>query len=209
MTDSNYTHIATVVDRSGSMSGMKNDMIGGLNSYFEEQAKLDGKCLVDYTQFDTEYEVVFTDTPAADAKAVLQPRGGTALLDAIGKTIVTLGEKFDKMDEADKPGNVTIVVVTDGYENSSQDWDADEVKALVEAQTEKYNWQFVFLGANMDAVAVAGNYGFAAGNTITYDKANVGNTYSSLNTHTTVTRSAGAAAAAFTDEDRENAVSKS
>lgn len=204
MTDSNKTHLLTIVDRSGSMSYVAADMRGGLDTFFKEQAELDGECLVDYVQFDTEYEKVFEDTPVADAKAILQPRGGTALLDAIGKGVTDLGEKLAKLDESQRPGTVLVVVVTDGHENSSREWDAEAVKELIKRQENEWNWKFTFLGANIDAVAVGAQFGFSVESSLTYSTANIGQTMSSLNTYAGATRSG--VKGAYTDEDRRNAL---
>lgn len=204
MTNPDYTHIATVVDRSGSMSAVKSDMIGGLNEFFKSQKELPGKCLVDYAQFDTEYELVFEDRPVAKAKAVLVPRGGTALLDAVGKTVVSLGEKLAGMDEQDRPGKVLVVIVTDGYENSSRDWTYESVKEVVEKQTNEFSWEFVFLGANIDAVKVGGMFGVAAGSSLTFDTTKTGLTMDVLAGYTTAYRNAGKAE--FSDEDRDKAL---
>lgn len=203
MTDNTYTHLLVVVDRSGSMVPVANDMIGGMDAFFAEQAKVEGKCLVDYAQFDTEYELVHQDVPVADVKAVLEPRGATALLDAIGKSVTTLGRRFAKMDESKRPGKVIVVVVTDGMENSSREWTAESVKGLVKQQEDQYAWDFVFLGANMDAVDVGTQYGFGAGKSLTYDTNNTYAMSASLSNYTTRSRVGDAAVNAFTDSERE------
>ena len=206
LTNPNYTHLLAVVDRSGSM-GVNNvhiEMTNALNEFFADQAKGDGKVLVDYVQFDDTYEVVFSDTPIADAKAVIEPRSMTALLDAIGKSVTDLGTKFAAMSEDERPGQVLVVVVTDGHENSSREFTSEQIKELVKNQTDKWNWNFTFLGANMDAVDVAGGYGFAAGSTMTYNTANVGQTVSALSAYTSRVRSRGSSE--FTPEERAAAL---
>lgn len=182
------------------MSGYENDMVGGLDTLFAEQAKLDGVCLVDYVQFDTEYEVVFEDTLAADAKAVLVPRGGTALLDAVGKSVTQLGEKFAKLDEDDRPGTVVVVVVTDGYENSSTEWTAAQVKELIEKHTNDWNWTFTFLGANLDAVAEGSKFGFTKDTSLTYTQGNESLAFATASNLVTNTRTVGSYS--YTDEER-------
>lgn len=204
MTNPDYTHIAAVVDRSGSMSVVKDDMIGGLNAFFEDQAQLTGKCLVDYIQFDTKFERVFADVRVGAARAVLEPRGGTALLDAVARTIVELGEKLDAMPEADRPGKVLVIIVTDGFENSSREWTYASVKELVDKQTNEFSWDFVFLGANIDAVQVGGMFGVHADKAMTFDVTKTGQTMSALSSYTTSYRSSGAAK--FTDKDRSEAL---
>lgn len=201
MTNAQYTHIKTVVDRSGSMRGLKNDMIGGMNEFFKSQNELPGKCLVDYSQFDNIYELVFEDVDVADAKAVLEPRGGTALLDAIGYATVELGEKLDKLDEDEKPGKVIVVVVTDGFENSSKEWSPEKVKELIQTQENDFSWEFVFLGANMDAEAIGTSYGFNPDRALTYNTSNIGATSASLSGYATATRSG--LSSGFTQADRD------
>lgn len=204
MTNPDYTHIAVVVDRSGSMSSIADDMVGGLNEFFVEQAALPGTCLVDYAQFDDRYELVFQDKPVALAKAELSPRGMTALLDAVGKTVTTLGTKLAGMKEDERPGKVIVVVVTDGYENSSREWNAKSIKELVKKQEDEWQWDFVFLGANMDAVAVGQSFGFDPNKSLTYDTANVGAMASSLNSYTTRSRLDPTMGNAFSDKERED-----
>lgn len=199
-----YTHISVIVDRSGSMRGLEKDMIGGLKSFFKDQAKIEGICKVDYAQFDTEYEEVFTDTLVASAKPVLEPRGFTALHDALGKNITNLKAKFKAMPKEERPDNVIVIVVTDGGENSSREFNAAQVKALVEKRRKKDDWQFVFLGANQDAVTNGTSLGFARGSSMTFDTHNTTTTLSAASAYTTNYRMAGAAS--FTDEDRVSAM---
>lgn len=187
-------------------NGVDKEMTNALNLYFKEQAKLDGKCLVDYVQFDTEYETVFENTPVYAAEAVIDPRGGTALVDAIGRGTVELGRKLRALPEAKRPGKVQVIIVTDGGENSSREFTADKVRKMVTEQQDKWSWDYVFLGANIDAVATGGLYGFKHGKSMTFDTANTQGTIASLNAYTTAYRGTAGAAAAFTDADRENAV---
>lgn len=203
MTDSKYTHILAIVDRSGSMAMIQNDMRLGLDEFFKTQAGIEGKCLVDYAMFDQHYEKVFEDVPVADAKAVLQPRGSTALLDAVGKAVTELGEKLAGRDEADRPGLVQVIVVTDGMENASREWNAEAVKSLISQQETKYGWDFIFLGANMDAVAVGQSFGFSGDKSLTYDVHNTGAMTAAVSNYTTRSRLAGASANAFSSDERE------
>ncbi len=191
-----------------SYGSVDKEMTYALNKFFEDQAKEDGVCLVDYVQFDTEYEKVFEDTPVADAKAVIHPRGGTALVDAIGRGTVELGTKLASEPNHKRPGTVMVVVVTDGGENSSREYDSEQVKALVTKQTDEYNWDYVFLGANMDAVATGAMYGFKGSKSMTYDTKNTGATIASLSHYTSTLRGGGVNAAGFTDEDRKAAAGK-
>lgn len=190
MIDSNYTHILAVVDRSGSMYGIQEDMRGALNEFFKSQDQADlGKCLVDYVQFDDSYDLVFEDKDVSEAEATLEPRGMTALLDAIGKSVTDLGKKLSRLDEDKRPGTVVVVVITDGMENSSRDWTRTTVSQLIKRQEEKYNWEFTFLGANMDAVSVGAAMGFKPGKSITYNTDKTGATSQVLAASVTRTRS--------------------
>lgn len=211
MTDSNYTHILAIVDRSGSMAwGMAHvEMANALNEFFKEQANVEGKCLVDYVQFDNVYEKVFSDTPVVEAKAVIKPRGGTALVDAIGQGTKELGDKLAEMKEVHRPGKVLVVVVTDGAENSSHKFTANAVKKLITKQQDEYDWDYVFLGANIDAVSTGALYGFKADKSMTFDiynHENVGATSVSLSNYATTYRGGGNAK--FNDADRKKAVGK-
>lgn len=212
MTDSNYTHILAIVDRSGSMGygGADKEMTNALNIFFKEQAKIEGKCLVDYVQFDTEYEKVYDDRHIVEAEAVIEPRGGTALVDAIGRGTKDLGRKLAKLREVDRPGTVIVVVVTDGGENSSREFSAEQVKAMVEEQQGKWNWDYVFLGANIDAVATGGLYGFAAGKSMNFNIHNADAVYATsaaLNSYTVGARGPqGPKGVEFTEEDRKKAM---
>ena len=209
MTNPNKTHLLTVVDRSGSMQSCKTDMIGALNQYFEDQAAVDGECVVTYYQFDTVVEKVFEDKPVSEAKAQLQPRNMTALLDAIGRAVTELGDKLAGLDEDERPGLVQVVVVSDGYENASREWTIDRVRDLIRQQEDEWNWKFVFLGANMDAVATGSVYGFSAGSSLTYSTSDTYAATASLSGYTTRSRLATASAGSaedveFTDEERES-----
>ena len=162
MTNPNYTHISVVVDRSGSMSSVRTDAEGGLRSFLDEQFAEPGKLTVSVAQFDTAYEEVArmaTSDPLGSWS--LQPRGMTALLDAMGRAITSTGEDLAKMDEDERPGKVFFVVVTDGMENSSREWKREKVFDAVKRQTDQYGWNFVYTAANQDAIAVGNDLGFA------------------------------------------------
>ena len=208
MTNSEYTHISVLVDRSGSMRPVAKDMIGGLQAFFDAQAEVDGKCLVDYAQFDDSYDKVFEDTLVASATPTLEPRGMTALLDSLAKNINELGTKLAAKPEADRPSKVIVVVVTDGFENASREQTREGISELVKRQTDEYSWEFVFLGANMDAVAEASSLGFAKGSSLTYDTQNIGATSVGLSNYVTRSRS-GVSANSFTEDERKEAVDTS
>ncbi len=160
----NLTDITLVVDRSGSMQEIQSDAEGGVNAFIQEQSKHEGEALLTLVQFDTEYEFVHRGLPISQVPHYhLLPRGGTALLDAVGRAISETGQRLAKMNEADRPGLVVVVVMTDGEENSSREFSKEKVKEMTEHQQQVYNWQFIFLGANQDAFAEAGKMGFDRG----------------------------------------------
>ena len=157
------TDITLVVDRSGSMSTVREDAEGGVNTFIESQAKEAGEALLTLVQFDTDYEFVHKGVPLKDLpKYQLHPRGMTALLDAVGRAINETGERLAAMNEPDRPGLVIFVVMTDGLENSSREFTKTQLKAMIEQQQRDYNWHFTFLGANQDAFSEAGGIGIGA-----------------------------------------------
>lgn len=168
-----YTHIQIVLDRSGSMESVRNDVIGGLNAFIEEQAKVPGEATVGLTQFDNMFETVYSMVPIAQVEPRSHqnyvPRSMTALYDAIGKTIHELGTRLAMMSEDQRPSKVIFIIQTDGFENASQEYNAESVKRLIEQQKTKYSWDFVFLGANQDAILTAGTLGIGAQNAATFN----------------------------------------
>jgi hypothetical protein len=210
VTDPQRTLIAVLLDRSGSMESIKSDTEGGFNAFIAEQRAQPGKAWVTLAQFDTEYEVVYADRPIADVPPLqLQPRGGTALYDGIGRLITDIGAELTTLPEAERPGHVIVVVMTDGYENSSREWTGHAVSAAIKRQEGEYSWNFVFLGANMDAVAIGQQMGFAADRSMTYDANADGVAAAVASTSAYVSRRRAAAPAAmvagFSDEDRVGA----
>lgn len=150
----NLTEIIIVSDRSGSMQSCRTDAEGGINQFINDQKALPGEARLTFVQFDDHYEIVHDAIQIKDVPHyTLAPRGSTALLDAMGKAITTVGERLSKLPEADRPGLVVCVISTDGEENSSREYKAAQIAAMVKEQTEKYSWQFQFLGANIDAIA--------------------------------------------------------
>jgi uncharacterized protein with von Willebrand factor type A (vWA) domain len=205
MTNPDYTAIAILMDRSGSMSLIRNDAQGAVNAYIEDQRNQPGKCTVRLSQFDTEYENVYPSTNIEDVPDyVLSPRGGTALTDSIAKTVLEFGDELADLDENDRPGTVVVVIVTDGEENSSREYTADAVKAVIKEQQEKYNWQFVFLAAGQDAIKTGAGYGIGAGSSLTFTAGNINSAVMAASNYTTTTRSG--LVYQFTDDDRETAV---
>jgi uncharacterized protein YegL len=168
MTDPNYTAMLLVIDRSGSMMSIRDDMVGGLNAMLKEQMAEPGMLTVDIVTFDNEIEFQCTLADPKNVVISLEPRGGTALFDAVGVAVNTFGQVLAALPEHARPETVQVIVVTDGEENSSREYNALAVRALVTHQKEKFNWDFVFLGANQDAVLAGATMGFDAGSSMTY-----------------------------------------
>lgn len=208
------SEIILVLDRSGSMASIKTDMEGGLKSFIEKQRLDPGECLVSLFQFDTVYEPVFQTIPVKDVKdIVLVPRGGTALHDAVGNTINTVGNRLKNTLEADRPGLVVFVVITDGEENSSREFDGAKIKEMVKHQTDKYQWQFIFLGANQDAVLSGSSIGMKAGSSLSYaaNSKGVAASLSTVSSYVTMSKMAvfdgnGVKDIAFDENDRTAAM---
>ncbi len=208
--DAQRTLIAVLLDRSGSMESIKPDTEGGFNAFIAEQRKEPGDARVTLAQFDTEYEVVYANRPIADVPPLqLQPRSMTALYDALGRLITDVGAELAARPEAERPGHVIVVVMTDGMENSSAEWTHEAVSAAIKRQESEYSWYFVFLGANMDAVAVGAQLGFAPDRTMTYDASELGVASAMAATTNYVSRQRRAApmaaAPGFSDADRVGA----
>ena len=163
--NSNLTELVFILDRSGSMGGLESDTIGGFNSMLEKQQAQPGECRITTILFDNDYEVLHD---RIDIKAVSPitereyfVRGTTALLDAVGKTINKIGNVQKNTAEEFRAEKVLFVITTDGMENASREFGYDTIKAMIEHQKAKYNWEFIFLGANIDAVDVANRFGIA------------------------------------------------
>lgn len=175
---SDLTDITLVIDRSGSMQAIKDDAEGGINSFIQHQGELPGEALLTMIEFDTRYEFVTQGTPIQKASPYqLVPRGGTALLDAIGRAINETGQRISNLPESDRPGLVVFVVMTDGQENSSREFTRANIKQMIEHQQSKYNWQFTFLGADQDAFAEATKMGMAAGAGASFAKSKIRRAY--------------------------------
>lgn len=171
MTRSDLTHLYFLLDRSGSMQSIKSDIEGGFAAFVDEQRAGDGECVATLAQFDDVYEVVYTDRPVADVPPLdLRPRNMTALHDAMGRLVTDAGARLAALPEDQRPGTVVVAVMTDGLENASTEWHAPQVKALVEQQTRDYGWQFLYMGADQDAVEVGIGLGIAAASSVTYSR---------------------------------------
>lgn len=170
MTNKAYTDITIILDRSGSMASLQKETIGGLNSFLKKQsdAELSTHSFVKIkvVQFDDQYEPGNTYNATIHPifnEFTYQPRGMTALYDAIGKTVNAAGARFAAMNERDRPEKVLFVIITDGMENSSHEFTNAKIKEMIAHQQKKYLWDFVYMGANQDAWAVGATMGFANG----------------------------------------------
>jgi len=166
------TELVFVLDKSGSMSGLESDTIGGYNSMLQKQRLIEGECIVTTMLFDHGYELLHD---RIDLQAVslisdneYQVGGTTALLDAIGKTIHKIGNAQKHTADDYRAEKVMFVIITDGLENSSREYSAEKVRAQIERQKTRYGWEFIFLGANIDAVQTAGRFGIAPDRAIDY-----------------------------------------
>ena len=171
-TKNNITELVFILDRSGSMSGLENDTIGGFNSLIEKQKKQDGKCFVSTVLFDHETDVIYDRLELENIKPLTEneyfTRGCTALLDAIGGAIHHIGNIHKYARREDVPEHTMFVIMTDGYENASRRYSSDKVKAMIERQKNKYGWEFLFIGANIDAVETAERYGISEDRAVNY-----------------------------------------
>ena len=168
----NLTELVFILDRSGSMHGMESDTIGGFNSMIDKQKKLDGHAYVSTVLFDNESVVLHDRVALHNIQPMTEqdysPRGCTALLDAIGDAIHHIGNVHKYAREADIPEHTVFVIITDGKENASHRYTATRVKQMIEKEKTKYGWEFLFLGANIDAVETARHYGIERNRAVTY-----------------------------------------
>jgi hypothetical protein len=192
MTDANYTHFTILADRTGSMGDNSDGPASpskaevttkGIKALIADQAALAGRTsftLVDFDNWGTTRVVEFASADDRDIKNwEIMPRGGTPLLDAIGSEIVITGEALSKLPEDARPGRVYFVIGTDGEENSSKEYTKARVSALVKQQTEDYGWEFVFIGADIDAFDEAGSLGFSVNSTLGTSGGSMGVAYAS------------------------------
>ncbi|MGN0468885.1 MAG: hypothetical protein ACI4GY_09200 [Acutalibacteraceae bacterium] len=168
----NITELVFILDRSGSMAGLESDTIGGFNAMIEKQKKQDGKCYVSTVLFDNESEVIHDRVKLDEIKKMTDDdytvRGCTALIDAIGGAIHHIGNIHKYARKEDVPEHTMFVITTDGMENASHRYSSKEVKAMIEKQKKKYGWEFLFIGANIDAVTTAKNFGIDEERAVNY-----------------------------------------
>jgi len=204
------TELVFILDKSGSMSGLESDTIGGFNSMLIKQKKIEGECCITTVLFDNNYELLHD---RIDIKAVneitekeYQVGGSTALLDAIGRTINKINNVQKYTSEEYRAEKVMFVIITDGKENSSREYSAQKVKAMIERQKTQYGWEFIFLGADIDAVQNAGDFGISPDRAIQYISDSEGTqlNYDAIAKAAAEFREVGTFNEAFLDEIRED-----
>lgn len=167
-----YSDITVVLDRSGSMACLVDEVIGAFNTFVDEQQQIAGQASFSLVQFDDRYEVYLDAVDLAKVgrldRTTYVPRGMTALYDAVGRAIVATGTRLAALDEAERPDKVVFLIQTDGEENASHEYDAATLQAMIRHQQDKYAWEFVFLGANIDAGSVAEEIGIARDKALQY-----------------------------------------
>jgi len=211
----NYTHISVCLDRSGSMASMASEVTEGFNQFVEDQKKEKGKATLSLVKFDDVYESVYSFVNIKDAgKMNLDPGGSTALLDAMGTTLEETRSTVLKMKNDEQPSKVIFVFITDGEENASSKYTRKQIFEMIKdlktdgANDNSINWQFVFIGANQDAISEGSGYGIRAKSSITFDASGAGAkmAFSSLTKGVSSYRSNMSEAAEYTFEDKDYAI---
>lgn len=209
----NATLIALILDRSGSIGSCLGAMQTALDEFIGVQKKEPGECEFALFQFNDSYEQVYRGPIDGAPEHKIVPRGTTALHDAMGRTILSIGEELGKRPESERPNKVIVCTITDAYDNVSREFTKSDVRALVTRQREKYQWNFVFLGANQDAVLTGMEYNIPVGSTMTYaaSAGGIRGMSMSLNSYVSEARSSNSAEAmncnvTFKEEDRTAAM---
>lgn len=209
MTKENFTSINVIIDASGSMAHLTHDTIGNFNTFLKEQRDFPGEAVFTLCTFNTDYRlphdfVKIAGVPNLDSKTYV-PQGGTALLDAVGTTIDSVGRKLATMPEEERPSKVIFLIITDGHENSSKRFEAAQIKSMIEHQKDVYAWEFVFMGANIDAIAAGTNLGISMHNTLNYDATAAGTheLYKSISSNMNTYRSSNSSRADFFNQTQQ------
>lgn len=172
------TELLMILDMSGSMHSLRDDTIGGYNSLIEEQKKEEGSAVVTTVLFNDGYTIVHDRVDINDVKpmtgAEYVPQGTTAMLDAVGKAITSVGQKLAAMPEEQRPSKVMVTIITDGYENASREYTWDIIKSMIKEQREKYSWIFTFIGADIDTMSVSDSLGIDSRLSKSYTKSAAG-----------------------------------
>ena len=207
----NYTHISVILDRSGSMESIRDDVIGGFNAFLDEQQALEGSATLTLVQFDSQnpYEVLanfqLIGTVQPLSRELFVPRASTPLLDAMGRGINDLEATLAKMKEGERPAKVIFLIVTDGQENSSREFSRKQITEMIAKHEKEHAWQFVYISADLSAIGEARDLGMQADKVMAFDKNGAGtrNAMMSFSKQAAAYRSNPAAAPlAFDEEDR-------
>jgi hypothetical protein len=214
MTDPNKTSITVILDKSGSMEPVRTDTVGGYNTFIEAQKQLPGECDITLIQFNDKREFTYksVDVKTLEKGLLLEqykPDCGTALLDAVGVAINEKGTELAALPEEQRPGKVMFVIITDGQENASKDFSYSKIKEMIEHQKSTYNWDFTFLGANIDTFSVADSLGIAANKSLSFSTNKVDGAkkmFASMSNYTRSARASGQSVseASYSEEDRTN-----
>lgn len=187
----NLTEIICVLDRSGSMDDVKHDSVGSFNQFINDQKKLDGEARFSLVLFNTEHENLYNGEDIQNVKELdidtYKPSGMTALLDAVGFTVDKVGERLANTSDNKRPGKVVFVILTDGMENQSKEYTFDLVKKRIEHQKEKYNWEFLFLGAGEETIKQAAGMGIGMNKTMAFSNTSLGHKCANQSVSTAVT----------------------
>jgi hypothetical protein len=206
-----YTHLAVILDRTGSMESIRDDTIGGFNAFLNEQKQQPGKATLTLVQFDSQdpYEVIHQVKTIQEVpeltKETYVPRATTPLLDAIGRGINDLEKCIADMKEDARPSKVVFVVITDGQENASREFRRDQILKMINEKEKQHGWQFVFLSADLDAINDAMDHGFQAKAAMAFDQTGAGvkNAWASVSQNIANYRSSKAKDVSFSEEDRK------
>lgn len=209
MTNANLTHLAFVLDRSGSMGAASKatEAEHGIRALLADQAALPGDVRVTVAAFDDHYELRAMDADADGASAFLsiEPRGMTALYDAVGRTVTALGKHLASQDEAQRPGRVIFVIATDGMENASYEWNSRGLKDLITQQRDTYSWDFVFIGTSEDQMMLANDIGISVGSSIATADSGLGYAAAYAATSSAISRSrAYGQSVSYNDDERQS-----
>jgi len=209
--DARHTDITILLDRSGSMEAMREETVQGFNTFLNQQKQEPGTASLTLLQFDDQFEVHYKSVPLDEVMELTQqdfvPRGSTALLDAMGRTINGTRRRIRRLPQASRPDQVIVVILTDGLENASHHYSLQRVNRMVTAGR-KADWQFIFLGADQDAIASGRQLGIADDYSIRFsvNREAVGSTWGTLHQVSSRIRREGSAAAGFTDEERTSSM---
>ena len=207
---SDYTHIAVILDRTGSMESIRDDTIGGFNAFLNAQKAVPGLATLTLVQFDSQdpYEIVHHFKPLAEVPELTRetfvPRATTPLLDAMGRGINDLEKSLSDLAEEDRPVRVVMVIITDGQENASHEFRKDQIEKMIKEKQEKSDWQFVFLSADLAAIGDALAAGMPVAATLAHDKTSrgVSAAWASLSRSVGAYRAGQQKDVSFTEEDR-------